>query len=168
MGALRLLLAGAALAIGAAGPARAAAADEEALAEAIQTLAAGYEYRGQIYDAEVVNGVAFEPRQGLLLISIDDAEETAPLTLMIPLRTVAIDPVLGRFRDTGKPAIVMSCRPACIESVPGRLEEAMRRLSAGSGAAGSLKPREQYALGCRPELCESMQNVLDELVAMDE
>ena len=46
------------------------------------------------------------------------------LTLVIPLRTVAIDPKLGRFRDTGKPAIVMSCQPACIEPVPGRLEEA--------------------------------------------
>lgn len=167
MGGWRLLLAGVALAVGAAGPGR-AAADEEALAARIQSLAAGYKYRGQIYGAEVVNGVAFEPRQALLLIGIDDAEETAPRTLVIPLRSMAVDRALGAFRDTGKPAIVMSCQPGCIELVPDRLEEAMRRLSAGGGAAGSSKLREQYALGCRPESCKSMQEALAELLALSE
>ena len=156
-------------AVGPIGVARAdsAASGATEIAAKIATLTAGYQYRGQIYGSEFVRAVEFEPRDGLLVIEIDDAEETAPLTLLIPVRVADVDPVLGQFRDSGKPAIVMSCRPACIRSTAASPAQVIQRLSAGSDAdLKFFRPRDTYALGCRPDRCEKIQDAIHDLATI--
>ena len=152
---------------GSAGRGASATPDAAEIVAQIQALTKGHQYHGQTYSAEFVRNVGFEPASGSLVFEIDDAEETAPVAVIIPLREAEVDPTLGKFRGDGSPAIIFSCKPPCITTTYDGLAEAMQKLSAGSAAdLNHAKRASLFALGCHADRCAAIQGAIADLVGM--
>jgi hypothetical protein len=130
--------------------------------EQIRTLTDGYEYEGLNYEYEVVRNVGFVPSENLLIIEIDDAQETDPKVAILPLKIVN---VISDELDFGEPAIFFRCDPACITIALGHLSEAVEKLSAGR--ADELSRPEQrglFAFGCDRDRCTALAEAIGSVV----
>lgn len=54
----------------------------------LASLLTGHVYQGSLYRKEIIRKVEFAQANGLLGIEFDDAEESAPVTAIIPLRDI--------------------------------------------------------------------------------
>jgi len=141
------------------------AADADDVVSQLKTLTKGHVYRGSryaegvVYDKETIVQVEFEASKGWLGITVDDADETAPVTVILPLLEMRIGAPNDGF-------ISLSCSSPCIKTTRDEFAMAVKKLSAGRGAElKSAQQRNSIHFGCRVEQCAPMRKALVKLVA---
>jgi hypothetical protein len=82
---------------------------QEDIPARLTTLLKGHVYSGAHYRRETIRKVQYAPSQGLLGIEFDDAEESLPITAIIPMRD------LGDMRASGGVASLSCKQPGCIK-----------------------------------------------------
>jgi hypothetical protein len=136
------------------------AAAEDLVAQ-LEQLTKGHEYEGNtyaegiLYKREVITDLAFEPSRGWLGVTVDDRSETAPVSVIIPLREVKVAPTLGY--------IVLSCDRACITSTGEQFAQALQKLSAGRVPAW-VEHHDSIRFGCRADRCAAIREAIDRLI----
>jgi len=117
--------------------------------DSVTTLAAlltGHVYSGAYYRKEKVRSVQLAPGQNLLGIEFDDAEESLPITAIIPLREI------GDVKLNGSTA-ELSCRqPDCIAFTSEDFRQAVSKLRQDPKAQlVGLRRRSVVEIGCKPD-----------------
>jgi hypothetical protein len=134
----------------------------------LNALTKGYNYAGYEFGTETVKGIAFEPSLGLLAIKVDDVDETAPITALIPLRHVVV--VSDRFKrgEVTTDGVVTICADdrTCIGITIDSVEEALQKLRDSPDAELSGKLRKSFGFGCKPEHCADVQRAIGELILL--
>jgi hypothetical protein len=78
------------------------------IAATLTTLLKGHVYPGLNYRKETIRKVQFAPSQSILGIEFDDAEESAPITAIVPLQGIA------EMKLSGGVAVFQCRQPGCI------------------------------------------------------
>lgn len=133
-----------------------AKADPEAIAARIGALTKGHVYDGSIHArSEVIRAVEPEGANlDLLVLRIDDAKETAPLTVVVPLREIAqIESSTG--------GIYLSCRGPvvsanCVIVTDRSFAVLLPDLMARTPLAAPHKRRGGFLIGCAPQNCREV------------
>ncbi|MGD9537380.1 MAG: hypothetical protein AB7P52_05490 [Alphaproteobacteria bacterium] len=147
----------------AAGPSRAGEP-----AARLNALTEGYRYSGHEFETETVRRIAFEPSLGLLAIDVDDVDETAPLTALIPLRDIVVVRETRYGVDATAHGVLSICKGdrACIVVTVDSIEEALQKRRAAPDAGPSGRERKSFGFGCRPEHCDDIRAAVTELIAL--
>ncbi len=104
--------------------------------------------------------VEFEPSQGWLGVTVDDTKETAPVTVIVPLRETSVG-------APSEGAISFSCSSPCITTTGDRFASAVQKLSAGRSAALSWpQHRPSIQFGCQAERCVAIRRAILKLADM--
>jgi hypothetical protein len=146
-----------------------AAADESTAADdvlgQITTLTKGHVYRGSryadgvVYDKETIVRVQFDESKGWLGVTVDDADEGAPVTVIVPLRETRIGVPNDGF-------ISLSCSSPCIKTTREGFASAVEKLSAGhESQLKSAQHRNSIHFGCQAERCMPIRKALLRLAA---
>jgi hypothetical protein len=137
---------------------------DEVIAQ-LNTLTKGHVYRGNRYADGVVYGhetivkVEFEPSKGWLGLTVDDTQETAPVTVIVPLRETRVGAPNEGF-------ISLSCSAPCIKTTRDKFAAAVQKLSAGRHAELRLaQHRNSIHFGCQAERCAAIRRAILRLVA---
>jgi hypothetical protein len=131
----------------------------------ITTLTKGHVYRGSryadgvVYDKETIVRVDFDPSKGWLGVTVDDAQEGAPVTVIVPLRETRIGTPNEGF-------ISLSCSSPCIKTTRDGFASAVEKLSAGRDSQlKSAQHRNSIHIGCQAERCGPIRKALLRLAA---
>jgi hypothetical protein len=145
--------------------AHAATSADDVVAE-LTTLTKGHVYRGSryaervVYDKETIVKVEFERSKGWLGVTVDDAEEKAPVTVIVPLRET-------RVGSPNEGSISLSCTSPCIKTTRDTFATAVQKLSTLRGAELKLvQHRNSIHFGCHAERCGAMRRALLKLVEL--
>jgi hypothetical protein len=131
----------------------------------ITTLTKGHVYRGSryaggvVYDKETIVRVDFDQSKGWLGVTVDDAEEGAPVTVIVPLRETRIGAPNEGF-------ISLSCSSPCIKTTRDGFASAVEKLSSGrDGQLKAAQHRNSIHFGCQAERCVPIRKALLRLAA---
>jgi hypothetical protein len=134
----------------------------------LRMLTKGHVYRGStyadriLYKRETVRGVEFEQSKGWLGIRIDDVDETAPVTIIVPLREAA-------WPASPAAVIRFSCNASssCIVTTSESFAQAVQKLAAGQGGALKFSDRRSsFAFGCAADKCAAIKQAIDQLASL--
>lgn len=132
-------------------------------ADAVLDLLRDQTYPGEIYGDEYLRGVEAEPSSGVLLFSVDDRAETAPVTVIVAASLVR----LGSAFDTRLGwAVEFSCAPSCMTATSDTIDMVREKLTTGrADLLNRTEPRELFVLGCASEDdCENLRQQVQELL----
>ncbi|MGJ0454760.1 MAG: hypothetical protein ACR65T_16235 [Methylocystis sp.] len=119
---------------------------QEDSATTLAALLTGHVYSGAYYRKEKIQSVQLAPGRNLLGIEFDDAEESLPVTAIIPLREV------GDVKLTGSTAEISCRQPDCISFTSEDFRHAVSKLEQNPNAQlVGLKRRSVVEIGCKPE-----------------
>jgi hypothetical protein len=143
--------------------AHAASAADDVVAQ-LNTLTKGHVYRGSryaervLYDKETIVKVEFDRSKGWLGVTVDDAQETTPVTVIVPLRETRVGSPNDGF-------ISVSCTSPCITTTRDTFATAVQKLSSNRGAElRSGQHRNSIHFGCHAERCAAIRRALLQLV----
>jgi hypothetical protein len=126
----------------------------------LAALTKGHVYKGIVYRRETIRKVHFERSQGLLVLELDDADETDPSTAVIPLREVG----QGEAEFDGSwRAIVFGCKTSNCITLTRReaFSRVLEKLSRGPAAKlVGAKPERQILFGCKPDRCAAISRAV--------